>query len=319
MRELYPALEPYNVLHLDVDELHTIYVEECGNQDGIPVIFVHGGPGAGCSENHRRYFNPRDYRIIIFDQRGTNRSTPRACVEKNTTQDLLHDMEAIRERLNINQWLLFGGSWGTTLLLLYAQAYPERVLGIVARGTFLARKQDLDWFVADQGVNTIFPDFWQDFIANIPKEERKDIVDAYYRRVHDEDIEVSQQAIRAWAIWSGRVVTYLLTAIDHKNFAPEDMEAATQEVKIETHYAKHSYFIEENQILRNVHKLPNIPIHIIHGRRDLTCLLEASWDLHKVLPQSTLEIVRDGGHLAGTDTMVDALIKATDEMVKRLR
>jgi len=319
MRTLYPEIEPYNIFYLKPDALHTLYVEECGNRDGIPVIFLHGGPGAGCSVNHRRYFAPDYYRIIIFDQRGTNRSAPRVCVEKNTTQHLLDDMEAIRKHLALDKWLLFGGSWGATLALLYAEAHPQHVTGIIARGTFLARRQDLDWFISDKGVSRLFPDFWQDFIAIIPENERSDMALAYYRQVHAEDAGMRNKAIKAWATWSGRVVTWLLTGIDHKYFVPEDMQAATQEVTIETHYARHNYFIKENQILNNVDKLPEVPIHIIHGRRDLTCLFEASWALHQALPGSTLTIVSDGGHLASTASMVDALIRATDAMAKRLQ
>ncbi len=318
MRELYPEIEPYHVFSLQVDPLHTLYVEECGNRDGAPVIFLHGGPGAGCSARHRRYFDPRYYRIIVFDQRGTNRSTPRACVEDNTTQHLLDDLEAIRRHLELDKWLLFGGSWGATLILLYAQAHPQHVAGLIVRGTFLARCRDLNWFISAQGLGKIFPDYWQDFAAVIPEAERSDMAAAFYRRVHDGGRSIREQAVRAWATWSGRTVSYLLPGLDSKNFAPEDMQAAMQEVRIETHYAKHDYFIEENQILNNVHRLPAVPIHIIHGRRDLTCLPEASWALHQALPGSTLTIVEDGGHLAGTAAMVDALIGATDAMAGRL-
>ena len=319
MRELYAEIEPYNIFHLKVDDLHTLYVEECGSKDGIPVIFLHGGPGAGCNSNHRRYFDPGYYRIIIFDQRGTNRSMPRACVEKNTTRRLLDDIEAIRTHLALDQCLLFGGSWGATLALLYAQACPQQVAGIIVRGAFLARKRDLDWFISAQGAGRIFPDFWQDFMEIIPEQERSDMALAYYRRLQSEDAHIRNAAVKAWASWSGRLVTYLLPGIEHKHFQLQDMQAATQEVTIETHYARHGYFIEENQILNNVHKLPTVPIHIIHGRRDLTCLLEASWDLHHALPESILTIVNDGGHLAGTASMVDALISATDGMIKRLQ
>lgn len=313
MRELYPEIEPYNTFFLEPDSLHSIYVEECGNKNGLPVIFLHGGPGQGCGENHRRYFDPAVYRIIIFDQRGTNRSTPRACVDENTSQHLIQDMDAIRRQLKIDSWCLFGGSWGATLALLYAQAFPQHVMGLIVRGTFLARKQDLAWFI-DQGANKLFPDYWQEFINIIPKEERHDLVSAYYKRVHGSDEAKRDEAIKSWAIWGGRLVTYLFTGINHDAFQPEDMQAAHQEVAIETHYAQHQYFIEENQILENADVLHDIPVHIIHGRRDLTCTLDASWDLHRALPNSTLTIVREGGHLAGTPNMINALVSATDDM-----
>ena len=317
MRALYPEIKALRSHRLAVDSIHTLYVEEAGNPRGLPVVFLHGGPGSGCNENHRRYFNPKKYRIVLLDQRGCHRSHPAGATENNSTQGLVADLERIRTHLGIDKWLVFGGSWGAALGLLYAQAHPERVAGMVLRGVFLARRRDLTWFV-EQGVNRIFPDFWQEFIGVIPAPERDDLVSAFHRRVHGPDPALRREAALAWAKWTGRVVTYLLSSVDPHSYHPGDMEKVTREVLIETHYAKHGYFIAENQILNDVHKLPDAPIKIIHGRRDLTCALEASWALRQALPSAELTIVETGGHLAGEAVMVDALVGATDAMAKQL-
>jgi len=316
MRALYPEIEPFNSFQLQADELHCLYVEECGNPSGLPVIFLHGGPGSGCNENHRRYFNPETYRIVIFDQRGTGRSTPPGCVEKNTTQMLIADIEAIREKLGINKWVVFGGSWGATLGLLYAESHPAVVMGLILRGTFLARKVDMDWF-AGTGTVKIFPDYWQDFLQPIPEEERDDLILAYYRRLQGDNEKDKIAAARAWSNWAGRLVTYLLPEISLDG--EETNERIVHEVSIEVHYAKHDFFIEEDQILSRVDTLHGIPTRIIHGRRDLTCTVDASWALHQALPGSELFIIRDGGHLASQPVMTDALIKATDAMAAELK
>ena len=314
MRELYPQVDALKRHHLKVDPVHTVYVEEAGNPRGIPVIFLHGGPGSGCNENHRRYFNPEKYRVVLFDQRGCHRSTPVGETRNNSTPELLQDIEHIREHLDITQWLVFGGSWGATLGLLYAQAHPSRALGLILRGTFLARQKDLDWF-AKLGASMIFPDYWQEFTGLIPQAERADLVAAYHARVHGADRAMQEAAALAWSRWAGRLVTYLLPGGD---YVPGDVNKAICEVLIETHYAKHRYFIVENQILDNVASLPPVPIRIIHGRRDLTCTLDTSWSLHQALPDAELVIVREGGHLAGESVMVDALVSATDEFARRL-
>ena len=314
MQELYPELEPYNSCQLELDGTHQLYIEECGNTAGIPVIFLHGGPGSGCNENHRRYFDPNKYRIVIFDQRGCHRSSPQGETRNNTTQDLISDIDRIRRHLNIDKWLLFGGSWGATLALLYAQRHPDRISAMVLRGTFLARQQDLDWF-AKQGASRIFPDYWSEFIQTIPQDEQHDLVSAYYHRLQGNNRQEKVTAAKAWSNWAGRVVTYLLAHVDAGD---EDIDTLIHEVSIETHYARHKYFIEENQILNNVTKLPDVPVKIIHGRRDLTCTLDASWDLHQAIADSELVIVREGGHLAGEAVMTDALVSATDEMARKL-
>ena len=293
---------------------HEIYAEECGNSQGLPVLFIHGGPGSGCNENHRRYFNPEKYRIILFDQRGCNRSTPQGSTANNTTQDLLNDMELIREYFHIEKWLIFGGSWGATLGLLYAELNPENMLGMILRGTFLARNQDLDWFAKD-GVNHIFPDEWEKFCNAVPEQDRGDLIDAYYNYVAGDDEEQRQKYAKAWARWVGKIVTYTL---ENDSGEEEDIKTIVNEVSIETHYAKNHYFIEENQILDQVNQLPNVPIVIIHGRRDLTCPLQSSWALHHVLPQSKLIVLPNAGHLAGEPAMIDALVTATDDMTSKL-
>ena len=315
MRELYPEIRATRSYRLKVDQVHTLYVEETGNTRGIPVIFLHGGPGSGCNENHRRYFNPKKYRVVLFDQRGCHRSTPAGETKNNSTQDLLQDIERIREHLGIDQWMVFGGSWGATLGLLYAQSHPSRVLALVLRGTFLARQTDLDWF-GRHGASMVFPDYWREFTEIIPADERHDLVSAYHARVHGADRKLRQAAALAWSKWAGRLVTYLLPGAGYE---PGDVDKTVCEVLIETHYAKHRYFIPENRILDNVAHLPAVPVRIIHGRRDLTCTLDASWSLHQALPDSELVVVKEGGHLAGEPVMVDALVTATDEMAKRLR
>lgn len=314
MRELYPEIEANKSYRLKVDLLHTIYVEETGNPKGIPVIFLHGGPGSGCNENHRRYFNPKKYRVVLFDQRGCHRSTPAGETKNNSTPELLQDIERIREHLGIEKWMVFGGSWGATLGLLYAQSHPSRVLALVLRGTFLARQKDLDWF-GKEGASMIFPDYWQEFTEIIPEGERHDLVSAYHSRVHGADRKLRRAASLAWSKWAGRIVTYLLPGVEYE---PGDVDKTVCEVLIETHYAKHRYFIAENRILDCVAQLPAVPTRIIHGRRDLTCTLDASWSLHRALPESELVVVREGGHLAGEPVMVDALVTATDEMAGML-
>ncbi len=314
MKILYPEIDCLKHFELSVDN-HKIYFEESGNQNGIPVIFLHGGPGSGCNPNHRRYFNPDKFRIIIFDQRGCNRSSPQGSIEKNTTQDLLNDIEAIRETLGINNWLVFGGSWGATLALLYAESFPKRVLGMVLRGTFLARQSDFDWF-AKYGANRIFPDYWVNFIGEIPEAERSNLGQAYYERVVNGDRNTKEKFARLWSQWATRVVTYSLAEITAQD--EESIETLINQVSIETHYAKNRYFVKENQILDNIDKIPTVPIRIIHGRKDMTCTLESSWSLHQKLPESEFIIVRDAGHLAGEPAMTDALISATDHMAEIL-
>jgi len=321
MRTLYPEIEPGARYRLPVSGGHTIYIETCGNPQGVPVVFLHGGPGSGCNENHRRYFNPKKYRIILFDQRGCHRSRPKGCTENNTTRDLLQDVERIRKHLGIKRWVVFGGSWGSTLGLLYAEKYPERVLGLVLRGVFLARRVDLDWY-AGGGVDRILPDHWEQFIGTVPQKEHGNIIAAYHRRIFSKDTKTSRKYARAWSAWATRVVTWNLPMgrnLPQKNKGQENIQTIINQSRIEVHYARNHYFIRDNQILRDVSRIPQVPITIIHGRRDLTCALESSWLLHQALPHSELIIVPDAGHLAGEPAMVDALVRATDKMVMAIK
>ena len=239
---------------------------------------------------------------------------PQGGIENNTTADLVQDMERIKQHLSIDKWLIFGGSWGATLALLYTEAHPQCVSGMILRGAFLARKSDLDWFVR-AGVNQVFPDYWKDFIDIIPANERNDLVTAYYQRVINGDQATKEKYAWAWSQWAGRIVTYNLQEI---KAAEEDIKTIIHEVSIETHYAKNRYFIRENQILDNTGNIPDVPVIIIHGRRDLTCTLESSWSLHQALPRSEFIIVKEGGHLAGEPPMVDALVNATNRMASLL-
>lgn len=300
---------------LELDSGHSVYYEQVGNESGIPVIFLHGGPGSGCNENHRRYFNPEKYRIILFDQRGCNRSTPNGFVENNTTQDILNDIESIRKELKIEKWLLFGGSWGATLALLYTEEYPQHVSGIILRGAFLARQCDFDWF-AKSGVNKLFPDYWEEFMSYFSDEEKSHPITTLHDRVFSNDKNIQIEAAKAWALWAGRVVTHSL--VDEYVLETDDENKLINEVKIEMHYAKNKYFIKENQILENISKIPDVPITLIHGRKDLTCLPESSWSLHKALPVSRLLYVNNAGHLASEPAMIDALIRVTDQMAELL-
>ena len=316
MSVLYPEIEPFASFKLPTESVHKIYVEQVGNEHGVPVVFLHGGPGSGCNENHRRYFNPAKYRIILFDQRGCHRSEPCGNTEANTTQDLLKDLEAIRQKLEIDQWVLFGGSWGATLALLYAEAFPERVRGMIIRGAFLARKQDLDWFVGG-GSERIFPDYWEHFTSQFSGLTRAQLLKAVPRLLSSGNPSEKLAAAKAWAEWAGQVTTYTLENKDGP-VVEQDETKLLHDVSIEMHYASNQYFILENQILEHIDLVPEVPMTIVHGRRDLTCLVEASWLLHKALPNSKLLILPNAGHLAGEPAMVDALVTATDEMLLQL-
>ncbi|MEQ8290152.1 MAG: prolyl aminopeptidase [Gammaproteobacteria bacterium] len=311
MRELYPEIEAFSSDKLQTDSDHVVYYEQAGNPDGIPVVFLHGGPGSGCNENHRRYFDPKKYRIILLDQRGCNRSTPNGHVENNTTQALIADIDAIRQTLAIDKWLLFGGSWGATLALLYAEQYPSHVTGMILRGSFLARQQDFDWF-AGTGVSRIMPDYWHEFISGFEVSSSRELIKELHHRVFSEDKDTQLAAARAWGLWAGRVVTNCFNS--EYSLDNADPEKIINEVRIEMHYAFNRYFLKDNQILENTHLIPKVPVKIIHGRQDLTCLPETSWLLHQAIHGSSLNMVKNTGHLAGETSMVDALVEATDSM-----
>lgn len=311
MRELYPELEKNFHKYLETDS-NKIYYEESGNPNGIPVIFLHGGPGSGCNDNHRRYFNPSLYRIILMDQRGCNRSSPSGSTVNNTTQEILSDIDTIRQILHIDKWLLFGGSWGATLALLYAETYPNNVQGIILRGSFLAREQDLRWFI--DGVTRLFPDYWNDLINEYSN--KVTLIDDIAKDIFSDDKTKQLKAAKAWSLWAGRIVTSSIT--DNYVLEVEDENKLINDVKIEMHFATNRYFVTEDEILHKLKQIPNIPISIIHGRRDYTCLIESSYTLHKSLPNSEFTLLANAGHLGGEPDMIDALITATDLMADKL-
>lgn len=311
MRLLYPELGPYAEHRLDVEPPHTLYVEESGNPDGIPVLFVHGGPGAGCAAFNRRFFDPECYRIILFDQRGAGRSEPHAALENNNTQALVADMETIRERLGIDRWMLFGGSWGSTLALVYAETHPERVLGMVLRGIFLCRRRDIDWFYQD-GASRVFPEYWQDFIAPVAENRRHDLVSAYYELLTGDNELARMSAAKAWSVWEGRTATLRLNEGLEQHFSEPHL--ALSLARIEAHYFKHDAFLEPDQLLRDAGRLGGIPGVIIHGRYDMICPAENAYALHQAWPDAELQIIRDCGHSATEPGLVDALVRATSNM-----
>ncbi len=315
MYTLYPAIRPYAVHTVKVEVPHVLYVEECGSTDGIPVLFLHGGPGAGCESYHRRFFNPDQYRIVLFDQRGCGRSTPHAELNCNTTQSLMDDIEIIRNKLGVERWVIFGGSWGSTLALAYAQTYPQNVQGMILRGIFLCRPQDIDWFY-HSGASRIFPDAWENFLKPLSTEERGNILKSYYQKLTGPDELARMSAAKAWSGWEGHCSTLRPshTVIDH--FL--EPHTAVSLACIECHYMMNKAFLEPDQILDQAKVLSQVPCTIIHGRYDMVCPLEQAYELHKAMPSSELQIVRDAGHAASEPSIVDALVRATDEMAKTL-
>jgi proline iminopeptidase len=314
MMGLFPAIKPYLSHSLPVEAPHILYVEECGNPQGIPILFVHGGPGAGCESYHRRFFDPEKYRIILFDQRGCGHSTPHAEISGNNTQALVADMEVIRNHLGIERWLLFGGSWGSTLSLVYAQTHPSRVMGLILRGIFLCRREEIRWFY-QEGANKLFPDYWEEYLRLIPEAERGDMLAAYHRRLMGEDELARMAAAKAWSRWEARTSTLLprKEVVDHFSSPYTALSLA----RIECHYFMNDAFLQPNQIIRDAGRLADIPAYIVHGRYDVVCPLENAWLLHEVWPRAELRIIPDAGHSATERGIVDALVRATIDMSKR--
>lgn len=308
-RTLYPAIEPYHAGRLDVGDGHELYYEECGNPRGKPVVVLHGGPGAGCNANMRRFFNPDVYRIVLFDQRGCGRSTPHASLANNTTWDLVGDIEVLRAALQIRRWSVFGGSWGSTLALTYAEQHPDHVSELVLRGIFLGRASELDWLYRE-GTNQIFPDQWQSFLAPIPRSERRDLLGAYYRRLTGSNREEQMQAARAWAVWEGATSQLIPDAAHIEAFSADKM--ALSVARIETHYFIHGCFLEDNQLLENISRVRGIPAFIVQGRYDVLCPVHNAWELAKAWPEANLRIVPDAGHSAFEPGIVHELVTATD-------
>lgn len=316
MKPLYPDIEPFASGHLKRGQ-HQIYIEQCGNPQGLPVLFLHGGPGSGCRSYHRRFFNPELYHIILLDQRGAGRSLPHGDLNHNTTADLLRDLDYIRQHLHIERWLLFGGSWGATLALLYAQKHPTKVSGLVLRGSFLARPSDLDWFAGEHGVRRIYPERWEQFLGSLPANERAAPIPALYQRLTGSDELAQRRAARQWGLWSGQVLL-------GDDFKPESLEDhvsahAVNQARIELHYAINRYFLDsDNAVLDGCAKIARLPTIILHGRRDLVCPVEAAHSLHQHLPNSELRVISHAGHLADGEAMIDALVDAADRMAQRL-
>jgi len=314
MLSLYPDIKPYATHRLAVDPPHDLYIEETGNPMGVPVLFVHGGPGAGCTERSRCFFDPEVYRIVVFDQRGAGRSTPHADLSNNTTQALVADIEAIRQLLGIDRWVVFGGSWGSTLSLVYAQTHPTRVLGLILRGIFLCRDEEIDWFY-QRGANWVFPDYWEDYAAVIPPAERGHMLQAFYKRLTSSNDIERLTAAKAWSVWEGRTATLRPDQKTVDFFG--DTHVAMSLARIEAHFFVNHAFMTPNQILNDAHTLQGIPGIIVHGRYDLICPLENAWLLHKAGPDSQLNIIRDAGHAAYEAGIADALIHATREFGAR--
>lgn len=310
MRTLYPEIEPFDSGFLNVDARHRMYYEQCGNPQGKPVVILHGGPGAGCGAKIRRFHDPRAYRIILLDQRGAGRSTPHADLVDNTTWTLVADIERLREHLGIERWQVFGGSWGSTLALAYAEKHPEHVSELVVRGIFLLRRWELEWFY-QEGCSRLFPDAWEKYLAPIPEVERGDIMSAYHRRLTSEDEGVRLAAAQAWSIWEAST-SFLLQDEDFIN-SHEDAHFALSFARIENHYFVNGGFFEvEGQLLRDAYKLKGIPGVIVHGRYDVVCPIANAWDLHKVWPEAKLIISPTSGHSAFEAENASALIEATD-------
>ncbi|MEE8635359.1 MAG: prolyl aminopeptidase [Acidiferrobacterales bacterium] len=315
MRKLYPDIQPYATQRLAVDSLHVLHVEECGNPEGVPVLLVHGGPGAGIEPYHRRFLDPNVYRMVLFDQRGAGRSTPHASLESNTTQHLLADLELLREHLRINRWLLLGGSWGSALSLLYAEAHPQRVLGLILRGVFLCRPREIRWFYQD-GAGRVFPEYWQEFVAPIPEEERHDLLAAHYRRLIGDDEVARMACAKAWSLWQGRAATLGRNTHVMEFFASPHTAVAL--ARMGAHYFINNAFLEPDQILRDAHRLRGMPGVIVHGRYDMICPLESAFDLQRAWPDARLEIIPEAGHSASEPGIVNALVLAGIEMAERV-
>jgi len=310
LRSLYPEIEPFNSGTLTVSPLHTLYYEESGNPKGKPVVFLHGGPGGGANAKCRRFFDPAIYRIVLFDQRGCGKSTPHAELIDNTTWHLVADIEQLREHLKIDRWQVFGGSWGSTLALAYAQTHPERVTELVLRGIFLLRRKELEWFYQD-GCSSLYADAWEAYRDAIPEVERADMMGAYYRRLTSDDANVRVAAARAWSVWEG-ATSYLFQDRTHIASSGQD-EFALAFARIECHYFVNGGFLEhDDQLLRNIDRIRDIPAVIVQGRYDVVCPMRSAWDLHRAWPEADLKIVQDAGHSAFEPGIMHELLEATD-------
>lgn len=312
LARLYPSIEPLASGMLPLDSLHSMYWEECGNRRGIPAVFLHGGPGAGCSARHRRFFDPQAYRIILYDQRGAGRSMPLGELRDNTTPHLVADLEALRRHLGIERWLVFGGSWGSTLALAYVQAHAERCLGLVLRGIFLCRTSEIDWFM--RGMGTVFPEAWQAFAGHLPLSERNDLLGNYYRRLINPAPDVHMPAARAWSRYEGSCSTLLPDPDTAAHFANDIVALGL--ARIEAHYFMHRAYIPEAGLLSVAAGLRDMPGIIVQGRYDMVCPIISANDLHQAWPQAVYRIIPDAGHSAWEAGTLVALVQATDQFAR---
>lgn len=310
MKKLYDPIEPFDQGMLSVSPVHTLYYEQCGNPEGQPVIFLHGGPGGGIVPDYRRYFDPAAYRVVLFDQRGSGKSTPHANLEENTTWHLVADIERLREHLGISAWMVFGGSWGSTLALAYAETHPQRVHQLVLRGIFLCRPKEIDWFY-QAGASAIFPDMWEPFLNLIPEAERSNMLEAYHHRLLSEDEEVRLEAARTWSVWEASTSKLQPSQKLMDDFG--DPHMALSLARIECHYfMNNAFFDTDNYLIENIEKIRHIPAVIVQGRYDVVCPIMSAWDLHRAWPEAELRIIGDAGHSATEPGIISALVEATD-------
>ena len=308
--DLFPPIEPRLTGRMAVSDLHTVYYEASGNPDGKPVVVCHGGPGGGTTPSMRRYFDPQKYNIILFDQRGCGRSTPRAELKENTTWKLIEDMERLRVELNVDRWQVFGGSWGSTLALAYAQAFPQRVTELVLRGIFMLRKAELAWFY-QEGASWMFPDAWEGFLEPIPAGERDDLIAAYYKRLTGDNAEERARCARAWSVWEGGTVSLAPSRERIQSFSSDSFANAF--ARIECHYFVNGGFFEvDDQLLRDIDRIRHIPATIVQGRYDVVTPMKSAWDLHRAWPEAAFRLIGDAGHAASEPGIVDALVRATE-------
>lgn len=310
MKDLYPFIEPFNQGKLKVSELHTIHYEESGNPQGKPVIFLHGGPGGGITPMYRQYFDPELWHIIIFDQRGCGQSTPYAELRENTTWDLVNDIEQLRNHLSIPKWVLFGGSWGSTLALAYSQTHPDSCKGLILRGIFMLRQSEIRWFY-QSGASYIYPDAWQEYLKPIPLAEREDLLTAYYKRLTSGDPQVRLEAARAWSVWEASTSRLIPSATSKASFGRAEFAEAF--ARIECHYFVNKGFLDqENQLLDNVERIRHLPGVIVQGRYDVVCPMATAYELHQVWQEAEFIVIPDAGHSVSEPGIKDALIKASD-------
>ncbi len=311
MKKLFPEIQPFHTFFLETGSQHSVYVEQSGNPEGLPVIFLHGGPCSGTRPDHRRFFHPEKYHIILFDQRACGFSIPFGELEKNTTQDLLEDMERIRSHLGIEKWLLFGGSWGATLALLYAQRFTRHVEAMILRGVFLARQKDMDWFL-EEGAGRIYPEQWHRLVKTLPGKKNQSMLERIFEGLWGQDEVARLRVAREWDSWGGLVAL----GTEYQIFQDEKHvnRKLLMQVRMELHYAINNYFIEENQVLNHCHKISSVRTVIIHGRNDFVCPIEAGFSLHCALPDAEYIVLSDAGHVAQGEAMIDALVSATENI-----